>query len=202
MARRGRSGDTAVLFFVASVLVAIPVMSVARYAGEHLPVIICAAVVFVVLLAVSAELVRRDRRRARERERIRLTTALQLAQITPAEFEQLLASLCERDGCKEVRVVGGAGDLGADVTARAPDGRRIVLQAKRYRVSRSVSSPDLQRFGGTCFTIHGADVAALVTTAAQFTPQARAYAEKMQIRLVDNKALAAWVSETGPTPWD
>lgn len=66
-------------------------------------------------------------------------------------------------------VVGGSGDLGADVIARAPDGRRIVLQAKRYRDGRSVGSQDVQRFGGTAHTIHGADVAAVVTTAHTFT---------------------------------
>ena len=32
--------------------------------------------------------------------------------------------LCRRDGCTAVRVVGGAGDLGADVIASAPDGRK------------------------------------------------------------------------------
>ncbi|WP_308166925.1 restriction endonuclease [Nocardia albiluteola] len=40
-------------------------------------------------------------------------------------------------------MVGGAGDLGADVIARAPDGRRIMLQAKRYRNDRSVGSQDV-----------------------------------------------------------
>ncbi|WP_280506874.1 hypothetical protein [Nocardia farcinica] len=45
------------------------------------------------------------------------------------------------------------------------------------------------------------DVAAVVTTAAAFTPQARSYAERMAIRLVDNRAPAAWASATGPAPW-
>ncbi|WP_438270714.1 restriction endonuclease [Streptomyces platensis] len=39
----------------------------------------------------------------------------------PEEFEQLVALLAERDGCLEVRVVGGANDLGADVLAVTPD---------------------------------------------------------------------------------
>ncbi|MGV9740270.1 hypothetical protein [Nocardia farcinica] len=45
------------------------------------------------------------------------------------------------------------------------------------------------------------DVAAVVTTAAAFTPQARSDAERMAIRLVDNSAPAAWASATGPVPW-
>ncbi|WP_433523811.1 restriction endonuclease [Nocardia pseudovaccinii] len=92
--------------------------------------------------------------------------------------------------------------LGADVIARAPDSHRIVLQAKRYRNGRSVGSQDVQRFGGTAHTIHGADVAAVVTTAHTFTSQARAYAAKAGILLIPAKALAAWESQTGPTPWN
>lgn len=201
MARRRQPADAAALFFVAAVLVAVPAAGLFRFAGEHVAQLVAVAAVVITGLVGAAVLVRRSRGRAREVERVRLIEAWRLAQLTPTEFEHLLASLCERDGCRDVHVVGGAGDLGADVTARASDGRRIVLQAKRYRISRAVGSPDLQKFGGTCFAIHRADVAALVTTAAQFTPQARAYAERMNIRLFDNKDLAAWVSETGPAPW-
>ena len=76
-----------------------------------------------------------------------------------------------------------------------------MLQAKRYRNSRSVGSQDVQRFGGTARTIHGADIAAVVTTAHAFTPQAHAYAARAGIRLVAAKQLAAWESQTGPAPW-
>jgi restriction system protein len=118
----------------------------------------------------------------------------------PREFEHALAYLCERDGCTDVEVVGRAGDLGADVIARTPLGHRLVIQAKRYVATNTVGSPDLQRFGGTCFTMHGAGVAAVVTTSS-FTAPARSYAAKMGIRLFDKTALAAWAAGTGPNPW-
>ena len=118
----------------------------------------------------------------------------------PAEFEQALGYLCTRDGCTQVQVVGRSGDLGADVIAVTPTGLRMVIQAKRYRPGNRVSGPDLQRFGGTCFTIHGAGVAAVVTT-SDFTGQARAYAQRAGIRLFDEHALAGWASRTGPAPW-
>lgn len=120
--------------------------------------------------------------------------------MTPRAFEEALAFLCQRDGCTTVRVVGGAGDLGADVIASAPDGRKIVLQAKRYGPTTKVVGPDLQKFGGTCFAVHQAQVAAVVTTSV-FTKQAREYAMHMGIRLVDHQALAGWASQTGPAPW-
>ncbi|WP_203236601.1 restriction endonuclease [Nocardia panacis] len=142
------------------------------------------------------------RRRARARADALVLVALRQNALSPTEFEHALAALCRRDGCTEVRVVGGAGDLGADVIARAPDGRRIVLQAKRYRHARSVGSQDVQRFGGTARTVHAADVAAVVTTARAFTAPAQAYAAKAGILLMAAKPLAAWESRTGPAPWE
>jgi restriction system protein len=120
--------------------------------------------------------------------------------MTPRAFEEALAFLCHRDGCTTVQVVGGAGDLGADVIASAPDGRKIVLQAKRYGSTTKVVGPDLQKFGGTCFAVHQAQVAVVVTTSV-FTKQARQYALHMGIRLFDFQALAGWASQTGPAPW-
>lgn len=121
-------------------------------------------------------------------------------QFSAAEFEQAIAYLCQRDGCTSVQVVGGAGDLGADVIATTPDGRRLILQCKRYTPGHQVTGPDLQKFGGTCYSVHQAGVAAVVTTSG-FTKQARQYAGHMRIGLWDNDALAGWASRTGPAPW-
>ncbi|MDH6225187.1 MULTISPECIES: restriction endonuclease [Streptomyces] len=120
--------------------------------------------------------------------------------LDPYEFEQAVAALCERDGCTGVEVVGGAGDLGADVLAVAPDGRRVVLQCKRYSATNKVGSQDLQRFGGTCFTVHEAHLAALVTT-SDFTAPALEYAEQCGILCLDREALLAWTVGSGPPPW-
>jgi restriction system protein len=117
-----------------------------------------------------------------------------------ADFERALAFLCQRDGCTGVQVVGGAGDLGADVVAYLPDGRKLVIQAKRYAPNNAVTGPHLQKFGGTCFNVHQAQIAAVVTT-SRFTRQAQEYAAHMNIRLVDESGLAVWASETGPPPW-
>ncbi|WP_373911073.1 restriction endonuclease [Streptomyces sp. AGS-58] len=120
--------------------------------------------------------------------------------LDPDAFEQAVAALCERDGCTAVEVVGGAGDLGADVLAVAPDGRRLVVQCKRYGDANRVGSQDLQRFGGTCYTVHEADVAVLVTT-SDFTAPAVEYAEQCGILCLNRAALDAWSDGTGPAPW-
>ncbi|MGW2638168.1 restriction endonuclease [Streptomyces sp. NPDC001348] len=120
--------------------------------------------------------------------------------LDPDEFEQAIAMLCERDGCSQVEVVGGAGDLGADILAVAPDGRRVVIQCKRYGEANRVGSEELQRFGGTCYTVHRADVAIIVTT-SDFTAPAAEYADLCGIVCLDREALCAWSGDTGPRPW-
>lgn len=119
--------------------------------------------------------------------------------LTPAEFEQAVAKLCSRDGCTSVQVIGKAGDLGADVIAITPDGRKMVIQCKQYR--GRVSSPDLQRFAGTVFQVHQADVALLVTTGSITTPAA-GLAQTTGIGLVDADHLNRWARGEGKLPWD
>ncbi|MGV9357131.1 restriction endonuclease [Streptomyces misionensis] len=122
------------------------------------------------------------------------------AELDPDGFEQAVAGLCVRDDCRSVEVVGGAGDLGADVIAHTADGLRVVIQCKLYGEAHKVGSQDMQRFGGTCFTIHEADVAALVTT-SDFTAPALEYAAECGIVCVNGQDLEAWRHGTGPSPW-
>ncbi|MGW6568559.1 restriction endonuclease [Streptomyces sp. NPDC054975] len=129
------------------------------------------------------------------------TGALDHGAVDADGFEHTVAALCARDGCATVEVVGGAGDLGADVLAVTEDGLRVVLQCKHYAEDNRVGSQDLQRFGGTCFTIHEADVAVVVTTSS-FTAPAAAYAATCGIVCVDGDALAAWTDQLAPPPWE
>ncbi|MEU9063858.1 restriction endonuclease [Streptomyces sp. NPDC048430] len=117
----------------------------------------------------------------------------------PYDFEEAVAALCRRDGCLDAEVVGGAGDLGADVVGTTPDGRRLVVQCKRYTSDNKVGSQDLQRFGGTCYAVHGAEAAVVVTT-GEFTDPALEYAEECGIVCVGLDGLTAW-SEGASPPW-
>ncbi|MEV7730419.1 restriction endonuclease [Streptomyces sp. NPDC087917] len=126
--------------------------------------------------------------------------ALDHAAVDADGFEHAVAALCARDGCTSVEVVGGAGDLGADVLATTADGLRVVLQCKHYAEDNRVGSQDLQRFGGTCFAVHEADVAILVTTSS-FTAPAAEYAATCGIICVDGEALASWTDLGTPPPW-
>jgi restriction system protein len=208
MARRKSSNDSAGLLVLLMLVAAAAVIFSALAALARNPALL------VLLLTGSAGLiawrvsVRRQRARAlaeMQRQEAEIYTARALAiesyhAMNAREFEEALAYLCRRDGCPEAHVTGKAGDLGADVMAITPDGRVLVIQAKRYVAGNLVTGPALQKFGGTCYAVHRADVAAVVTTSG-FTRQAREYAAAMRIALFDNDALAGWAARNGPPPW-
>ncbi|WP_097872285.1 restriction endonuclease [Streptomyces sp. rh34] len=123
------------------------------------------------------------------------------AELDPYAFEEAVAELCRRDGCPQAEVVGGAGDLGADVLATTPDGRRLVVQCKRYGPTSRAGSQDLQRFGGTCYAVHEADVALVVSTGG-FTEPAVDYAERCAILCYGPEELTAWSEGVAPPPWE
>lgn len=155
------------------------------------------AVVLIVFGSLGAVAVKRcfpTRRRSRRQPlRRKPRTLTGLYALDPTAFEHRVADLCRRSGCRDVRQVGGAGDLGADVLGRLPDGRLFVIQCKRYGPGHKVGSRDMQCFGGTCWQVHQAQVAALVTTSS-FTDAAAGYATRSGILTVDGAALNRWVS--------
>lgn len=178
------------------VIVFLVVFAVAWPILQHpLAVALCTVGAF----AASALLLRR-RHHGRRYKLPQARTIATFQRMDPTQFEYALADLCRRDGCRNVQRVGGGGDLAADVLATAPDGRRILIQAKRYARGNPVRSPALQAVNGTYRDIHRAQLAAVVTTSS-FTQDAAAFGRKVGLRLFDEHALAAWASRTGPAPW-
>ncbi|WP_433405629.1 restriction endonuclease [Streptomyces sp. CA-146814] len=146
----------------------------------------------------AAEAAREERRLASPEVAAHL---VDYAQLDPYAFEEAVAELCRRDGCADAEVVGGAGDLGADVVGTTPDGRRLVVQCKRYGADNRAGSQDLQRFGGTCYAVHEADIALVVSTGG-FTEPALEYAEQCAILCYGPEELAAWSEGGAPPPWE
>jgi restriction system protein len=122
--------------------------------------------------------------------------------LDPDEFEHFLADLCRRDGCRNVRVVGGANDHAADVLYTDPHGRRALIQAKRYQRGNSVGNEHVQMVNGTYRDAHGCTHASIVTT-PRFTASARQYAQHVGIELVDDARLNAWIGgQRAAAPWN
>lgn len=122
--------------------------------------------------------------------------------MNPGQFEEFLADLCLRDGCRNVTVVGGANDHGADVLYTDPHGHRGMIQAKRYAHGNSVGNEHVQIVNGTYRDAHGCAHASIVTT-SHFTKAARAYAHRVGIALVDDHRLTAWINgRAAAAPWN
>jgi restriction system protein len=207
VARKRRSGGSGLagtaLILRAGVVVLSVLSALARDPALLAGLFVCGGAILAWRLTVLRRRARRLAEARRQADAIyagRATAIETYHAMTARQFEEALAYLCRRDGCPEAYVTGRTGDLGADVLAVTPDGRRLVIQAKRYVAGNLVTGPALQQFGGTCYAVHRADVAAVVTTSG-FTRQAREYANAMRIALFDTDALAGWAAQNGPSPW-
>lgn len=117
-----------------------------------------------------------------------------------SRFEEAVRDLMRRDGCSDAVRVGGGGDLGADVKATDPYGRRWVIQCKHRRnglAGSAVGTPDLQILNGTARQVHGADVAVIVTN-GRVTAPAVAFARQQRLHVVDRHTLGVWASGARP----
>ncbi|MFJ6558135.1 restriction endonuclease [Streptomyces luteogriseus] len=124
----------------------------------------------------------------------------QLDALHHAKFEEAVRDLMRRDGCQDAQRVGGGGDLGADVKATDPLGRRWVIQCKHRRNGArgsAVGTPDLQVLNGTARPVHGADVAVIVTN-GRVTGPAATFAKQQRLHVVDRQTLALWASGSRP----
>jgi restriction system protein len=139
----------------------------------------------------------------RQERLARAQTLEGLLALSPTEFEKMVGECLRAQGYRDVRHTGGAGDLAADLTGIAPDGRAVVVQCKRYAPGKLVGSPEIQRFLGMLVVHHRAQLGLFVTTSS-FTQPARALAAQHQayLQLVDGAGIAemARALAVGVTP--
>lgn len=124
----------------------------------------------------------------------------QLDALHHSQFEDAVRDLLRRDGCQNAVRVGGGGDLGADVKATDPYGRRWVIQCKHRRnglAGSAVGTPDLQVLNGTARQVHGADIAVIVTN-GRVTAPAVTFAKQQRLHVIDRHALQTWASGSRP----
>ncbi len=156
------------------------------------------AIAYATIIRPRLEELRRRRveeQRQRDELQARLDRQITAADaMTGSEFEELVRRLLIRDGCTNVRVTGGPGDLGVDVEAIGPDGGLIVIQCKRY-AQKAVGSADIQRFIGTVWQDPRQINAAVLVTTSRFTAPARELAQRTRIQLVDREMLVIWMDQ-------
>jgi restriction system protein len=153
----------------------------ALYLAANHPGIAAAAAVALVVVAIALRWGKFHRRRANA------STLGELMALSPAQFEDAVARLLRGLGYRDMRRVGGAGDLGADLVGRDPKGRAVVVQCKRYSPQVRVGTPAIQPLHST-MAIYRAERAVFVTTSA-FTAPAVALAGRHGIDLIDGATL-------------
>ena len=112
-------------------------------------------------------------------------TVDQLYALSPRAFEHFAAELFERRGYT-VEVRGRAGDLGVDLALTGPDGRRAVVQCKRYR--HQVGPDIVRELFGTM--VHERAHHGFLVTTAEISDAARSWAADKPITLIDGAALS------------
>ena len=128
-------------------------------------------------------------RQARLARRADLKLA-QLASLSPESFEEFVGELFEMLGY-DIELVGGSGDLGADLLLRRNDGLVAVVQCKYHRQT-PVGSPELQKFLGTIH--HTRSHKGFFVTTSTFSLSAEKFAAEHPIELVDGPRLIELVS--------
>ncbi|MFB9514724.1 restriction endonuclease [Streptomyces purpureus] len=198
--RRQRAEDRVIGLLVAAVVAVALMVAVVDWLLAHRWIL-----VVVGTLAVLAGGVRLHQKQQRARWEAVRTQGLryglsQLDALHHSRFEDAVRDLMRRDGCRDAVRSGGGGDLGADVKATDPYGRRWVIQCKHRRnglAGAAVGTPDLQVLNGTARQVHGADVAVIVTN-GRVTAPAVAFATQQRLHVVDRHTLAVWASGSRP----
>ncbi|MFE3115592.1 restriction endonuclease [Streptomyces niveus] len=198
--RRRRANDRLIVLLVATALAVALLVAVVNWLLAHWWILVVIGALAV--LAGGGWFYQRRQAARWEAVRVRgLRYGLdQLDALHHSQFEDAVRELMRRDGCPNAVRVGGGGDLGADVKATDPYGRRWVIQCKHRRAGlagSAVGTPDLQVLNGTARQIHGADVAVIVTN-GRVTAPAVAFAEQQRLHVVDRHTLAAWASGSRP----
>ena len=140
------------------------------------------AVVFAVKLCMSKRVLRQ------------IHAVAQLREAPPEFFEHYVASLLRQVGLTRILVRGGGGDRGIDVVGYN-NGKKVVIQCKRYAAGHTVTSPEMQKFVGAV-QIERATRGLYVTTST-FTAEAKSIAEKQNITLIDEMALVRLIGDNG-----
>ena len=128
--------------------------------------------------------------RSRERRALERVDLSEVDLMAGTEFEEHVAMLMRVHDYTAVSVVGGADDGGADVVARAPDGREVVVQCKRW--NHPVPPNEVRAFIGVLHSGY-AGYEGIFVSSSGFTEAAAAEGDGY-MALVDRNALARWMS--------
>jgi restriction system protein len=142
------------------------------------------------------EVGRREQVRQREEEKRRRIEAMlhrdrvrdEINYMSGSEFERFMANVLRQKGYA-VEETQATGDQGVDLIVPDLDGKRVVIQLKRW--TGPVGNKAIQAtFAGMAH--YQADEGWIITTST-FTKSARELARSTSVRLIDGKELSDWL---------
>lgn len=115
-------------------------------------------------------------------------SAKDLLDLPPGEFEKMTAELYRARGF-QANKTGANGDHGVDVVVKSKDGKKMIVQCKRWR--KPVGEPIVREFYGTMQ--HEKATHGTIIATSGFTPQAIEWAKGKPLSLYDgNKFVEMW----------
>ena len=115
-------------------------------------------------------------------------SAKDLLDLPPGEFEEMTAELYRARGFQASKT-GASGDHGVDVVVKSKDGKKMIVQCKRWR--KPVGEPIVREFYGTMQ--HEKAAHGTIIGTSGFTQQAIEWAKGKPISLHDgNKFISMW----------
>ncbi|KGE17583.1 restriction endonuclease [Paenibacillus wynnii] len=148
-------------------------------------VIVCVLVVAVVVVVLIA-------RRMKHEERLKKSGIADIDKMEGIQFEQYLGHLFRAQGYK-TEVTKAAGDYGADLILQK-DGKKIVVQAKRY--SKNVGIKAVQEAQASI--AHYGAVEAWVVSNSDYTTAAYELAKSNHVKLINREALIEIILAMNP----
>lgn len=199
--RRRQQQETQFVVLCVVVVAAVGlVVTVVNWLLAHWWLLLVAAVVAVLGgIAWWQQRAQREQWRQAQARALRYGLA-QMDGLSHQQFEYAIRDLMRRDGCADAVQVGGQGDLGADVKATDPQGRRWVIQCKHRRHGErgaAVGTPELQVLNGTGRPVHKADIVVMVTN-GRITQPGHTFARQQRLHLVDRQLLGSWAAGSRP----
>lgn len=121
-------------------------------------------------------------------------TREQIYTLSPSAFEHYVAGLFRQKGY-QVRVRGGSGDHGVDLEVRDGNGKRAIVQCKRYQ--NTVGEELVRELFGTL--IHERVARAFLVTTADISASAYEWARGKPITLIDGNTLVRIAAALNPS---
>jgi restriction system protein len=116
-----------------------------------------------------------------------VTGLAHLLTLNGRQFEVEMVNFLKATGYRDVKHIGGPGDLGVDIICKDSTGTPVAVQCKRYAPGRSIGSPDIQKFFG--MIVHRGVSRGIYVTTSSFTTPAQKLASTRDIVLIDGAKL-------------